>query len=90
MLAAKLLGARRIGIVEVARMDDRRQRDGPPMKRPNQHWNKRLRRVAMGPDWRAGYLAGRAGQPLVVPPEIRDADAWREGHAIGLRPGRRR
>ena len=60
------------------------------MKRPNHNFSKRLRRVAMSPDWRAGYLAGRAGRPPVVPPEITDADAWRDGYAIGLRPGRRR
>jgi hypothetical protein len=35
----------------------------------------------MNPDWRAGYLAGRAGQPPVLPPKIADADAWRDGDA---------
>ena len=89
VLAAKLLGARRIGIVEVTRMDDRR-RDGLPMKRPNRHWSKRLRRIALNPDWRAGYLAGRAGKAPAVPPEIKDGDAWRDGYATGLRRGRRR
>ena len=59
------------------------------MKRPNQNWSKRLRRVAVSPDWRAGYLAGRAGQPPVVPLKIADADAWRDGYAIGLRRGSR-
>ena len=43
-----------------------------------------MRRVAVSPDWRAGYLAGRAGDPPVVPPKIADADAWRDGYAIGV------
>jgi hypothetical protein len=60
------------------------------MKRPSRNWSKRLRRVAVSPDSRAGYLAGRAGQPPVLPPKIADADAWRDGYAIGLRRGRRR
>jgi len=89
VLAAKLLGVRRIGIVEVTRMDDRRQRDGLPMKHPNQHWS-RLRRVAVKPDWRAGYLAGRADKAPVMPQGIKDADAWCDGYAIGLRGGKRR
>ena len=59
------------------------------MKHPNQHWSK-LRRVAVSSDWRAGYLAGRAGKAPVVPQEIKDADAWRNGYVIGLRGGRRR
>ena len=59
------------------------------MKRLNQHWS-RLRRVAVNPDWRAGYLAGRAGKATVVPQGIKDADAWRDGYVIGLRGGRRR
>jgi len=63
--------------------------DGLPMKHPNQHWSK-LRRVAVSPDWRAGYLAGRAGKAPVVPQGIKDADAWRDGYAIGLRGGKRR
>jgi hypothetical protein len=66
------------------------QRAGLSMKRPNRNWSKRFRRVAVSPDWRAGYLAGRAGQPPVVPPKVADADAWRDGYAIGLRLGRRR
>jgi len=66
-------------------MDDRRQRDGLPMKRPNQHRSK-LHRVAVNPDWRAGYLAGRAGRPPTVPQGIKDTDAWRDGYATGLRP----
>jgi len=57
------------------------------MKRPNRNWSKRLRRVAVNPDWRAGYLAGRADQPPEVPPKIADADAWRDGYAMGLRRG---
>ena len=53
-------------------------------------WSK-LRHVSMNPDWRAGYFAGRTGRPPVVPQGIKEADAWREGYAIGLRPsGRRR
>ena len=70
-------------------MDDRRQRDGLPMKRPNQHRSK-LHRVAVNPDWRAGYLAGRAGRPATVPQGIKEADAWRDGYATGLRPPARR
>jgi hypothetical protein len=68
-------------------MDDRHQRDGLLIKRPNHNWSKQLRRIALNPDWRAGYLAERAGRPLVVPSEIMDADAWRDGYAIGLRRG---
>jgi hypothetical protein len=45
-----------------------------PMKRPNQHWS-RLRRVAVNPDRRVGYFAGRAGKAPVVPQGIKDAGA---------------
>jgi hypothetical protein len=60
------------------------------MKRLPRNFSKRLRRVATSPDWRAGYIAGRARRPYVVPQSIIDVDAWRDGYMLGLQCGRRR